>query len=299
MSQDFYIGVDGGGTKTKMRIEDANGSLVGEARSGPAQIRISLEQAWDSILSAFQEITHAAGIDPTAHRFHAGLALAGTESQKQYDAFINHPHPFTTLFLKSDAYAACLGAHDGADGAIIIVGTGTKGYQIEGASESSIGGWGFPQGDEGGGAWIGLQTIRLTFHSLDGRLPKSPLFDAVYAHFNHDITTMLDWSVNASSNKFGTLAPLLIEYVDKQDPFAIQIIQQAAAAVDDIAQALLQQQQNPQQPLSCCLFGGISPFIQPWLSPEFRHRIVERRFGATKGAIIMLKKYMQQRGVSL
>ena len=298
MTRDLFVGVDGGGTKTKMRIEDSAGNLIGETRSGPAQIRISIEDAWDSINTAFHEILNAANINPNDHniRFHAGLGLAGTESQNQYNDFINHPNPFSTICLKSDAYAACLGAHDGHDGAIIIIGTGTKGYQIEGSHESSVGGWGFPQGDEGGGGWIGLQTIRLTFHSVDGRLPKSPLFDAILAQFDNNISTLLDWRVNATSSKFGTLAPTLIEYVDKKDPFAIQIIQEAAAAIDDISTALNTQRQNPSHTMPCCLFGGIAPFILPWLGDELRGRIVERHHGATKGAILMLKQYMQQQG---
>lgn len=298
MAQDFFIGVDGGGTKTKMRIEDADGNLIGETRSGPAQIRISIDKAWESINTAFHEIVSTAGIDPTDKnlRFHAGLALAGTESQNQYDDFINHPNPFSTIYLKSDAYAACLGAHDGHDGAIIIIGTGTKGYQIEGRHESFVGGWGFPQGDEGGGGWIGLQTVRFTFHSVDGRLPKSPLFDAVLAQFDNNISTLLDWSVDATSSKFGTLAPTLIEYVDKKDPFAIQIIKEAAAAIDEIGKALDTHRQDLSRTTPCCLFGGIAPFILPWLGHELRSRVVERRHGATKGAILMLKQHMKQQG---
>ncbi len=299
MIKNIFIGVDGGGTKTKMRIEDADGNLLGEARGGPAQIRVSAEQAWDSITNTFANILETIGIDPqdSHYRFHAGLALAGTEIKTAYDTFMKHPNPFHTVCLRSDAYAACLGAHNGEDGSIIIIGTGTKGLQIESGHTSEVGGWGFPQGDEGSGAWLGLQAIRLTLHYVDGRLPKSGLFDAVLAKFNNQLPELLDWTLDATSTRYATMAPIVIEQVALQDPIAIQIIKEAAATINEISLALNHHLKNTLQPLPCCLFGGIAPYIEPWLDEDLRKRIVARQFGASKGAIFMLKDYMQQQGL--
>ena len=92
------------------------------------------------------------------------------------DQFVNTPHPFARLILRSDGYTSCLGAHGGRNGAVIAIGTGVVAYQIEGDKECKVGGWGFPQGDEGSGAWLGLEAVRLTLHWLDGRGEPSPLF---------------------------------------------------------------------------------------------------------------------------
>jgi N-acetylglucosamine kinase-like BadF-type ATPase len=35
-----YLGIDGGGTRCRARIEDKNGGVLGEAGSGPATTRI-------------------------------------------------------------------------------------------------------------------------------------------------------------------------------------------------------------------------------------------------------------------
>ncbi len=43
----------------------------------------------------------------------------------------------------TDAHAACIGAHNGADGAIIIIGTGVVGYQTQNGEGVQVGGWGF------------------------------------------------------------------------------------------------------------------------------------------------------------
>ena len=108
-------------------------------------------------------------LDDGQHRFYCGAGLAGTEVTSACDQFLNAPHPFARLILKSDGYTSCLGAHGGRDGALIAIGTGTVAFQIEGDKEYKVGGWGFPHGDEGSGAWLGLEAVRLTLHWLDGR----------------------------------------------------------------------------------------------------------------------------------
>ncbi|HEX2549057.1 MAG TPA: BadF/BadG/BcrA/BcrD ATPase family protein, partial [Gammaproteobacteria bacterium] len=153
MSQDIFIGVDGGGTKSKIRIEDKDGNVLGQAVGGPANIRISVENAWRSIYSTIRDILAPLNItlENPDYRFHACFGLAGCEVTDAYHAFLQESHPFQTLELISDAHAACVGAHLGQDGAIIIVGTGVVGYQALSDINSRVGGWGFPHDDEGGG----------------------------------------------------------------------------------------------------------------------------------------------------
>ena len=70
----------------------------------------------------------------------------------------DHPGAAGALRVSTDAYIAALAAHSGSPGAVIIVGTGSVGYRIEAAGHCRlVGGWGFPIGDEGSGAWIGRQ----------------------------------------------------------------------------------------------------------------------------------------------
>jgi glucosamine kinase len=294
MPKDIFIGVDGGGTKTKMVVEDAQGNILGEGLGGPAQIRVSVDQAWSSINQTLNEILLPINIhlDDPNYRFHAGFGLAGTEFKKPYYNFTSRPHSFATLCLKSDGYAACLGAHDGKDGAIIIIGTGVKGLQVENGHVSEVSGWGFPQGDEGSGAWLGLQAIRLTLHSLDGRLPPSPLFEAILSKFSHNLSDLLNWTIDATSTQYATIAPIVVEYVDKKDPFALKIMKEAAESIDEVGKALARCIQDKAKPMPYCLFGGIAPFIEPFLSEELRTRIVERKYGAAKGAIYMVKEYI-------
>lgn len=292
MVKNIFIGADGGGTKTKLIVEDESGLLLAQARSGPANIRNSVEQAWSSINSGVHEALTQAGIDPKDpnYRFHIGLGLAGTEDPVASQEFLSRPHFFTTLLLDSDAYAACLGVHDCEDGAIIIIGTGVVGYELYQNQRYVVGGWGFPQGDTGGGAWLGLEAVRLTFKSIDGRVEETPLLKAIFSHFDHDVGKIISWSTKARPVDFASLAPIVIEHIQRDDPHAVELANWAAKEIDQIAWAMEKRLPAGHSPLPCCLLGGVAPFIQPRVGPDLKNRIVPRKHDATKGAIYMIRK---------
>ena len=67
--------------------------------------------------------------------------------------------PFRRTIITSDAHAACVGAHGGHDGGIIIVGTGSVGWAIRGGRQYRVGGWGLTLSDEGSAAWLGREAL--------------------------------------------------------------------------------------------------------------------------------------------
>ena len=293
MGENIFVGLDGGGTKTQLIVEDANGNLIGKGRSGPSNIRLSTSAAWNSIFDALEKAlkhTELSLKDPH-FQFHVGMGLAGTEVLSCCENFLSKPHPFKTLVLRSDAYTACLGAHEGSDGDIIIIGTGVIGYQVYNSVESQVNGWGFPHGDEGGGAWLGMEAIRLTLKWQDGRGERTEMLSAVYTHFNSSLNEMVSWANSANSTKFAELAPYVLQYAEQKDPNAILLLQKSAQEIMQINYALTK---ISGKHLRCSLFGGIASFIKPYLDKELKDRIVERKYDATKGAILMVKKQVME-----
>lgn len=293
MTQDIFIGIDGGGTKTKARVEDSAGNIVGQGISGPANIRFSVEAAWHSIYQAVEEALKNAAIslkDTARYRFHVGMGLAGCEIKESYHAFLQQPHPFATLQVTSDAHTACMGAHNGKDGAIIVIGTGVVGYQIEQGKGSKVSGWGFPQDDLGGGAWLGLEAVRLTFQWLDHRTEKSPLVEDIFAYFNKDLDYFVNWAHKATSTEFARLAPLIINHCQQEEVAAVRLLKKAAHAIDRVGVAL-GKLQTQDKALPRCLMGGIAPFIEPWLGEELRSHLVPREAEANVGAILMVREF--------
>jgi glucosamine kinase len=292
VTQDIYIGVDGGATKCKVRVEDKAGNLLGQAVGGPANIRLSVDIAWQSIYQTIDDAlrSHSISLRDKNYYFHLGLGLAGCEVQEARAAFMATPHSFSTLHLISDAHIACAGAHAGNSGAIIVIGTGVIGYQIQQGENSKVGGWGFPHDDMGGGAWLGLEAVRLTFQSLDHRLEKTPLLKEVFAFFDNDLNRFVTWANRATSHEFARLAPLVINHSQREEVWAVKLMKKAAHAVDRISVALDKMQQQKNERLPYCLFGGLAPFVEPWLSESLRSRIVQRQGDATAGAILLARQ---------
>ena len=297
MTKHFYIGVDGGATKCTVRIEDAAGRLLGKETSGPASIRLSVDRTWESIYSALNKLLGAMGLSLQANdcHFHAGMGLAGCEIVDAYQAFNNRRHSFETLVVSSDSHVACLGAHSGKDGAIIIAGTGVVGYQIQAQQTAKVGGWGFPHDDEGGGAWLGLQAVKTAVQWLDGRAPSTALAEAVYHYFDQDPERLVTWANSANSTAFAELAPLVIQQSQQGDSASILLVQQAAAAINKIGSALFQVQAT-QNVLPCSLIGGMSNFIEPHLDANLRARLCPPQLTADAGAVLLVRRFLDCQG---
>lgn len=295
MAEHIFIGIDGGATNSRVRIESETGDLLAQGVGGPANIRLSVNHSWESIYHALEEAlkpTHIS-LKNTDYHFHLGLGLAGSEVPEAVEEFLSKPHDFSTLHLVSDAHIACLGAHKGKDGAIIVVGTGVIGYEIEQGKTARIGGWGFPHDDEGGGAYLGLEAARLTFQWLDHRVEKSPLVEDVFGFFNKDVAAFTTWANRANSTEFARLAPLVINHLQQNETAAVRLIKKAAHAVDRIGMTLFKLQKERDRHLPCSLLGGMAPFIEPWLCEELRTCLVPRQADACSGAILLIRDKIQ------
>lgn len=287
MSQKLYVGVDAGASKCRVRIEDADGVLIGHATGKAATMRYSSEAAWDAILTTVQEaFQERVG----KHALYVGIGIAGTEMSAAYQTFMQYPHPFKQLSVVSDAHTACLGAHLGGDGAIIIAGTGVVGFQRCQGEAHKVGGYGFPFDDEGGGAWMGLQAVQHALKAYDKRGPTSSLTASILHLFKGNALSLAEWADKATSTAYATLAPGVIEHSKQGDVVALQIMKQAACALDAIGEALLKSQVDRSKPLPCALVGGVAPHVKPYLSTALRARLRVCHETPEQGAIRLVKQ---------
>lgn len=287
----LYLGVDGGATKCFVRLEDEAGQVLGTGRGGSANIRLSVDASWQSIEHALNEALAPLQLTlrEAAPYIRAGMGLAGCEIQEALTAFIEKAPSFQELKITSDAHTACLGAHAGQAGAILIAGTGVVGYHLQDGQIARVSGWGFPHDDQGGGAWLGLEAMKIALQWQDGRMGASSLAKAVDAHFYHDAKAMIDWANQATSTQFATLAPLVIREAKAGDPGALQCLQQAALALDSVSNALIAKQKPGSKPLPCVLIGSIAPHLLPYLSPATQARLVEGQYSPEVGAILWIR----------
>lgn len=277
----WIIGVDGGGTGTRARLCDLAGRVLGFGEAGPSSLSHGVAGAWVQVQAAIRAAAQAAGmgdIDPA--RCALGAGLAGANDATQAADFIAYQPGFAALALDTDGFAALLGAHAGQPGLIVVSGTGSVAEVLRtDGSRQMAGGWGFPIGDEGSGAWLGQQAVRLAHQVLDGRAHGGALAEAVLAATGHTHQDMLAWCQRAGQTAYASLAPLVFDH-EQNDTRAADLIAEAARALAELARAL-----DPAAELPVACSGSIARRLMPRLPAALRARCIEPAGDATDGAL--------------
>ena len=280
----LFLGVDGGGTRCRARLSDSTGDILGEGFAGPANVRISLEESVRSVLEAAAQCLAQAGAS-FSDRIATCLALAGaSEPSEAAAAQAAFETRFAGVLVTTDAHAACVGAHRGEDGGVIIVGTGSIGWAVRGGRSWRVGGWGFPVSDEGAGAWIGCEAVRRALWAHDGRAGWTPLLRRVSADLGTDPHAIVRWMGSARPRDFARLAPLVLDHAVQEDPAATEIMRLAAGHIDTIAARLVEHGAG-HGATRLALMGGIAAGIEPWLARATRARLVWPAGDALDGAL--------------
>ncbi|HSK42127.1 MAG TPA: BadF/BadG/BcrA/BcrD ATPase family protein, partial [Arenibaculum sp.] len=269
MGEQYFIGVDGGGTTCRARVCDTSGRPLGEGVAGPANPRIGIDAAHAEILKACDAALRDAGIPRAAfRRIHAGLGLAGVGQPRERDLVLARPYPFAGVSVDTDAYAACLGAHGGRDGAIVSVGTGTASLALVGGRRTVAGGWGFEVSDDGSGAFLGREAVRRSLWAHDGTAASTPLARAVMDRFAHRPEDVVAWVGSARPRDYAALAPLVLEHAALCDPLALDVVGEAAGHVSRLVARMFAAGAP-----AVCLLGGLAAPLGKWLPPSLRDRL--------------------------
>jgi glucosamine kinase len=283
---EFLLGVDGGGTQCRARLTERSfrgdpGTVLGEGVAGPANIRLGLLESFAAVLEATHQCLDEAGLGSAAlGRTAACLALAGATEPALLAAARRRPLPFASTTIVTDAQAACIGAHGGQDGAIVVIGTGSIGWAEIGGRRFRAGGWGMPISDEGSGAWLGCEALRRALWAHDGRIAWTPLLTALFAEFDADPHAIVRWAGQARPGDYGRFARLVVEHAERGDPVGRELMRSAAVHINALA-ARLGAFGTPR----LALVGGLAASIEPYLSSETRERLVPPQGDALSGAL--------------
>jgi glucosamine kinase len=210
------------------------------------------------------------------------LGLAGANVSVLHQQFVQTNPGYRRLQLETDAYTSLLGAHGGRPGAMLAFGTGSVGLALHADGRRiGVGGWGFPSGDDGSGAVLGLRALNLAQRVLDGMVPACPLADAVIAATGISPQAVLDWSCSANQQRFATLAPLVFDCADR-DPQAAALLDYSVHSMEDMARAL-----DPGQVLPLAFLGSLGKRLATQMSAPIQQRMVSPQGDAMDGALAL------------
>lgn len=287
---EYLIGVDGGGTGTRVRLADSKGVELAQASAGPSALSHGIPNAWTTILAAIGQACAAAGVGAPPHSSMAiGLGLAGVHNKDWAAQFVAADPGFAALVLDTDGFSTLMGAHGGQPGAIVAIGTGSVGeaMRIDGA-KVEVGGWGFPAGDEASGAWMGLRALNHIEQVLDGRVPGGAFARDVIEACGGGRDAVQIWLGRANQTAYASLARFVVLHGDS-DPVARAILEHAGREVASIAHAL-----DPSATLPLALCGGLGEVLLAWLPEATRARCLPPQGDSAQGALRMIQLHLKK-----
>lgn len=292
--QTLFLGVDGGGTRCRARLETTEGRVLGRGLGGPASMRFGFEAARDAIMNATRQCLAEAHLteDVLANTY-AGIGVAGLGIIGAREALESWPHPFAGAWFEGDAYVAFLGAFGGLAGGIVVAGTGSIGIAYLDETVR-VGGYGFPVSDEGSGAHIGVNALRHALRTLDGRAEASPFSMAVLARFANNAAMVTEWMRNASPTDYASLAPVVVEHASAGDSAARRIMQAAGTQIADLVEGLFKRGAP-----RVALVGGLAQALREHMPGEVAARLTAAQADAMAGGILLAKERLHASAASV
>jgi N-acetylglucosamine kinase-like BadF-type ATPase len=244
---DFFLGIDGGGTRTRALVVDARGAEVVRLEGAatlvdPANPAESVAEVDALGRAAARElglevgpcVGHAPGQDPPGggpfRAMWAGLAGAGSEPVRtQVENALLGSGLAVDVSVGTDAQAAFFDAFGDGPGILLVAGTGSvalgRGDQEE---WSRVGGWGMLLGDEGSAYSLGMTGLRGVARASDGRGPPTLLESRILQTLGlGQSRELIAWVARASKRDIAALAPQVCAAAEDGDELATLLVETA------------------------------------------------------------------------
>jgi N-acetylglucosamine kinase-like BadF-type ATPase len=245
----FYLGIDGGGTKTRCALGDETVLLATAVAGGSNVVRAGAMPAREALHAVVREACAAAKITPDQIRsICVGAAgAARPEVEETIRGILAELTP-AQVEVVGDTVIALEAAFGAGAGVIAIAGTGSIVYGRDAAGRTArAGGWGFAISDEGSGHWIGRRAVSEILHARD-RGEETALTGRVLQAWNLKTLDALVQAANAlPPPEFPRLFPLVLHAAEAGDPAARALLAAAGTCLAELT-AMVIQRLLPQPP---------------------------------------------------
>jgi len=257
----YYLGIDGGGTKTTCAVGDQT-SLLASATAGPSNVvRVGETVARASLQQSVRQACAAAGIATAqvAYTCVGGSGAGRPELASAVRGFLGEILP-TPVVVVGDMEIALEAAFDHGPGVIVIAGTGSIAYGRDRRGRTlRAGGWGFAIGDEGSAHWIGRVAVNAVLRAGDrgDRSGDSELAASLRRQWKAD--SLLELARAANAVPPPNFAALFHSVAGSQDPLAQDVLRRAGSELADIAAVVIGQlfANDPNDPVPVAMTGGV------------------------------------------
>ena len=255
----FFLGIDGGGSKTRCVVGDEN-SVLGSGSSASCKVqRVGEACARDSLAAAIHESCVQAGMSP---RQIARTCAGVTGSARPEIASIMRELIASIVAgdieVVGDVEIAFEDAFGDGSGVLVIAGTGSIAYGRNSKGDiARAGGWGHAISDEGSGYWIGVESVRAALRARDRGSDSEllrELMDKLATAKVDDFIVMM----NASpAPDFSAFFPAILAAGDRGDALATKVLEEAGIELAKLVQIVIERLFADNQPIQVATHGGV------------------------------------------
>ena len=251
----YFLGVDGGGTKTTAVVFNENGEFICSACGESINYySVGLEQARLSMKNIIDNLN--------IKKFRCAVigmsALNERASAQETEKFCSEIIDSNCIVMDSDLFVALEAMDISGECAAIISGTGSMAVcRNSDGSISHTGGWGYILGDEGSGYSIGLNGIKAAIKAAENCAPETALVKECLEYFSiNNIYDLIDlyYEKKVSRKKTAAFAKSVSKCFENGDEVAKNLLKNEAFQLSQTALGLLK---NKNKDIAIGLWGGI------------------------------------------
>ena len=292
----YYVGIDGGGTKTLCAVGDES-KLLATATAGPSNVlRVGEAQARESLHQSVHQACAAAGITP-AEISNTCIGAAGAARpevaetvRRVFAEILPSTAPPSTIKVVGDMQIALEAAFGAGPGVLVIAGTGSIAYGRDPRGNTArAGGWGFAISDEGSAHWIGRAAAATLVRDMDrtetprtegdsksrAALQTTPLAAALLKAWS--VTSLEDFARAPASANPPDFAALFPAVLASSDDSATQILASAGAELAHLASVVIFRLFPPSRTSQTNVAASASPIPVAMAGGVFRHAALVRQ----------------------
>jgi N-acetylglucosamine kinase-like BadF-type ATPase len=220
----YFLGIDGGATKTTFALADKNGVVMHKITLGPSNpFDIGFSETCAVLESGINQI--CANIQKKKVSAFAGISGGGIkEMRERIGAFLSK-FDFLSYGNDSDAINIITAGLGSEDGIIVIMGTGSSCFKRVNGEITRLGGHGYLFDHAGGGYDLGNAVISHSCKAEDGSGEDTVLTKLLCRELNTStVVENISHFYSIGKSGIASFAPLVFEAYDMGDAVAEKIL---------------------------------------------------------------------------
>jgi glucosamine kinase len=268
----YYLGIDGGGTKTTCVVGDESSLLATVTVGGSNITRVGEAGARAALHQAIREACGAARINLQQVSC-ACIGAAGAGRSEIADTVRKIVAEIISgkIEVVGDMEIALAAAFGAGPGVIVIAGTGSIAFGRDAQGRTArAGGWGFAVSDEGSAHWIGREAVRAVLRAADqsggdqAERESSGLAERLFRELKTsgrlDSLPQLARAANSDPD-FAALFPAVLAAAEAGDAVARKVIGGGSHELAQLAAIVLRRlfsgQRSPALSVPMAMAGGV------------------------------------------